>query len=527
MNAIIFTIKLEQPLLVTQLGSGDENSAVSLSYIPGSVLRGALARSYIERYGIQDAAADPTCRRLFFNGDVYVLDCYPLDHSGKRSLPTPLSWYADKENLANWNKDRKAPPLLQIYDAAVDASTISELKDPKPLFASDSFCHINDDASVEFIKRKRRISIHIQREHQRKLKTKDDTQVYSYEAIADGEQLAGVILVPDAQVVNDVYELLHDVPELHIGGSHTAGYGHVYLSDVGISPGWQEYRPEGELEEPITIITLLSDTVIVDKFGQYSDDISQAIGATNKPLRCYRRMKIVGGFNRKWGLPLPQAYALQAGSVFVYSSSDLNTERIKRYIDTGIGERRRDGFGRIAVNWLTCDERQAGAYNDELPVSSPPILKAPAARAVAQRIVDNHLRRRLDAKLYNAVLDLSIQGKPSNSVLMRVRLAAREAMFKQDIAPVQLLLQDVQDKAAGKSLKDARLNKDTLYEWLWRLTMDKDVESSLRLDAEVTKPLQIGDIRAYLTEQLRAEYAARLIDGVIKKKIQEQREAKK
>lgn len=35
-------------------------------------------------------------------------------------------------------------------------------------------------------------------------------------------------------------------------------------------------------------------------------------------VRYYIGQREIGGFNRTWGLPLPQAVAFQMGSVFVY-----------------------------------------------------------------------------------------------------------------------------------------------------------------------------------------------------------------
>jgi len=42
MKALLITLRLEQPVLVSQPQGGDENSSVSHVYIPGAVLRGAL-----------------------------------------------------------------------------------------------------------------------------------------------------------------------------------------------------------------------------------------------------------------------------------------------------------------------------------------------------------------------------------------------------------------------------------------------------------------------------------------------------
>ena len=53
-----YTLRLESPALLTSLG-GDPNSSQSLSYIPGTALRGVVAR------GLGDPGSDEEKMRLF------------------------------------------------------------------------------------------------------------------------------------------------------------------------------------------------------------------------------------------------------------------------------------------------------------------------------------------------------------------------------------------------------------------------------------------------------------------------------
>ncbi len=75
MNALTFQIHLHEPVLVTQGGSGDPNSAVGFDFIPGSVIRGALIGKYIQgRNEDKVDATDKDFRRLFFDGNVSFLN---------------------------------------------------------------------------------------------------------------------------------------------------------------------------------------------------------------------------------------------------------------------------------------------------------------------------------------------------------------------------------------------------------------------------------------------------------------------
>ncbi|HLM62371.1 MAG TPA: hypothetical protein VK308_16335, partial [Pyrinomonadaceae bacterium] len=120
MKAITFTVELLEPMLCVGL-EGDPNAGVSLKYIPGSVLRGAI----IGKYGkIRDASATPE-NELFFNGAVRYLNAYVLI-DGKRSLPVPLSWHKEKDAEEKAGSD--------FYDLIrFDAPN---LENPKPLNAA-------------------------------------------------------------------------------------------------------------------------------------------------------------------------------------------------------------------------------------------------------------------------------------------------------------------------------------------------------------------------------------------------------
>src|SRR5207253_4534369 len=88
-----------QPMLATGL-EGDPNAGVSLPYIAGSVVRGAVIGLFLQHNSQKDLAVAE--RDLFFNDQVRFLNAYPLvevsnNELPKRSLPTPLSWHKEKD----------------------------------------------------------------------------------------------------------------------------------------------------------------------------------------------------------------------------------------------------------------------------------------------------------------------------------------------------------------------------------------------------------------------------------------------
>ncbi|MCP4646813.1 MAG: RAMP superfamily protein, partial [bacterium] len=96
MNGLSYTLRLIEPVLLNSLEGGDANSAKSLSYIPGSVIRGAVISAYLKSNHFADAD-DSQFRSLFLDGSTRYLHAFP-DDEGYRTLPTPLSWKVRKDD---------------------------------------------------------------------------------------------------------------------------------------------------------------------------------------------------------------------------------------------------------------------------------------------------------------------------------------------------------------------------------------------------------------------------------------------
>ena len=230
------------------------------------------------------------------------------------------------------------------------------------------------------------------------------SQVYRYEALAAGQLFAGVIVAEDAGDLNLIEPWLKAVN--HLGGAQTAGYGHVVVEDIERQENWQEYNPDSPLTERV-VITLLSDLLLRDGSGNMADAPGTALGITSEPVKAFRRLHITGGFNRKWGLPLPQGWAIEAGSVFVYSTAGLDRMALLQAAERGIGERLAEGYGRIAVDWHTQPAQikhplaKPTASSDTLPRMSV------EGKTLAQRMAVRRLEAHLDRSLAKQVVVLT------------------------------------------------------------------------------------------------------------------------
>jgi CRISPR-associated protein Csx10 len=513
MKALSYQVRLLEPLLATQLGAGEENSSQSSCFIPGSMLRGALVNLYLKMRKAQgrevvDPAIDPDCRRLFFEGATCYLNAYPVASNSLRTLPKPLSWYVEKEEVES---DEGT-----IYDFAVEPQRFEGMK-----AVPGDFCRIYDDSAV-FVKTRSSLMMH-NASKDRMVREKERSTVYRYEAIAAG-QVFGAVIISENIADLKLLQSLIDKSEIHIGGSRSAGYGRVAFSVDGINSEWYECGEDYKDTGDHIVITLLSDLILRDETGHFTTDLDGFIGCRH--IRAYQAMKVTGGFNRKWGLPLSQAPALQAGSVFVYPPGGIDEATLRKYLVEGIGERRLDGFGRVAIN---LNKQETLNKNIDTIREVPPVVSVESlseeSRELACRLAARRLKNMLDQRLLKAIDPLSIDNPPENAQLNRLREVARQAWYK---GMPELILNHLKNlRAAGEQFKRARVGGKSargegkrLYTWL----NEGIGQEKIWADYLEVRPPRIAGVTAEITKALKLEYTVRLLEALLRKTIRERQE---
>ena len=535
MNIIPYRVTLLEPLLATRI-AGDPNSGVSYPYVPGSLVRGAAVAMYARNKGIVAVdAREEEARRLFFDGRTRYLNAYPADASGRRTLPTPRSLF---------HVEGEESPIYDFALEVIDAVNEETVQFVGAARDSQPFCRI-DDSNIFFISPKRRINVHTQRDRVKGRATEVSGAVFQYDALEEGQTFAGWVLVDKDDDVELLSSLLRHIYRL--GGSSNSGYGRVTVA-VDAPQNIQVWREIPKQIVPIDagetfVVTLLSDTLVRDpNTGQYTWDLRPALQqllsveiehihpiAGEEEQRSVWRLDEVGGFNRAWGLPLPQAQAIVGGSVFVFRArSPTPAQTIAGAEWDGIGERRAEGFGRLAFNWQTETE----LIRVDPPVVSlidqlVPNLDGPA-RNIAQQMAMRMLRRELDAKLRKAINDIRPKHLSiSNTQLSRLRIIAREALPNGDLARLQKYLDE--NIKTRRSVRDqfdrTRLgSEERLSQWLEeRLSQPETVWDKIGAQ---TLSKRIGANVLVSTRddtELAREYTIRLIDGVLARLAKERR----
>jgi len=518
MKVVTYRIALLEPTLVAA-AEGDPNSGVAYEFLPGSVLRGAIIARYLRQGSARELdAADPLVRRLFFEGTTRYLNGYSLGPHGERTLPTPLSWL------------RKKGEESLVYDFAVEEPQGKEQWQS----VSSPFCAVNGD-TVRVVRPDRHISVHTARTRRfgrampRKKIEGDDIEgaVYRYDALAAGQTFEAVVICEHDEDIAPLLPLLKG--EATLGGSRTGGYGRVSFHEAEVAGG--DWREVGDsltlLPDGTVIVTLLSDALTRDQYGQFVVDPEAVRAALAARLNCplelkqaFLRGRAVGGFNRKWGLPLPQAFAVEMGSVFVLSAVHCTQDRLHELETRGIGERLAEGFGRIAVNWHGEEPKlQVDTTPDSLSIATKAIPPGTASEAVARRMVDRMLRQQLDAALTERANTLAgFIRRPSPSQLSRLQAVIQDTLEQrpdEGRSRLTAYLDGIQGRqTTRRQFTGDRIGGKTLLEWLrFRLDDTTDIWDELHIRASDLP--EVGGVKAALSSQLAYAYNLRLIHGVL------------
>lgn len=553
MKVITYRVTLLEPVLVTSL-QGDPNSAVAFDYLPGSVLRGMVIGKYL---GPKVAdTSDGMLQRLFFDGTTRYLNGYPLDVYDQPGLPVPASWRRVKHDER------------EIFDFAVEAQKGKEQWQPVP-----APFYTQSDEDVRLIQPARNVAVHTQRTARfgrampryrparngqaaakvRELLTEDEIvgAVYRYDALAAGQSFQAAIICDYDADASTLFPFIRD--HVSLGGSRSGGYGQAEISKVQVYDHdleWHALDDSEDVPEGMLIVTLRSDVLLRDERGQFTVDpelvgrvLSRHLQVELKLEDAFLNSQLVGGFNRRWRLPLPQALAMRMGSVLIFQDPGCDPTALAALEVRGIGERRAEGFGRIVFNRQRVAELTVSKNTRSARDSTLFTISEEPARNLAERMVGRMLKQRLDEGLLAAANTTEIVNPPSNAQLSRLRGVVLETLYstKMDTSKICQFIESIENRSsARRQFERSTINttkKIPLLRWLkywlqsdrqgkWMMG-DKDQEwkdllhlngnkGGIRIDS-----LGIGDVGANIDDDLRLEYMLRLLDLVLARAAKE------
>lgn len=544
MIVIRYIFHLIEPLLATGL-EGDPNTKSSLNYIPGSMVRGALIGQYLrgKNRELLDARGEVE-RRLFLDDTTKFLNAYPAkDLEGEqvltRLLPTPLSLYQDKAVAGN--------DLEEVYDFTIEYPDLFRSAKAQAKAINKSFCWLHED-ELNLHSPNRLIQIHTARSRVKGRAMEADGAVFQYDALAPRQTFGGFIFC-DQNYPKDAEMLLALLQNgtFSMGGSRVAGYGRIRVQ-AEIDDEWQ-----GEAGNEIASlsakdklrITCLSPLTLRGPHGEPTADllvetVAKLLGLpasalTSCPSETVRKLISVGGFNRAWGLPMPQQHAVAPGSVFSFDvHNEISAEALLQLQNSGIGEQQIDGFGRVAINW----QQEATLRHEPIlnwSYQSPAVTIEPVHASLVRQMGQRILRREVEQSVAARVQDWRLKDRTvvSNSLISRLRTTTRRILFQlpqmtdqirsetdvENLAaevfePLQNLLKELKPTAADQLTKARfkRANK-RLSAWL-----EEQMNSATSLwPDEIRSPeaVILGNETIAAPAGWKVEYTLRLIDGVL------------
>ena len=548
MNGFRYTLQLLEPLLANSL-AGDTNSAQTLPYIPGGIVRGALASAWLRGKMLAPGSDDEaTFRRLFVRPATRYLHAYPTSEK-QRMLPTPLSWNRQKHA----NEQESLVYDLAFGEPQHDGQPLDDLR---PI--DFRFYRRPAGERVYYPLLGRQVYVHTQRDAVLGRASAERGAVYRYESLPADSRWMGVILTETEEDAAALKQLLKQLGDVSLGKARTAGYGRTRVEAIEDLDGWEEapdadatttyeteendYNGPTRLQPPDTLsefwLVCLSPLLTRDENGQPGPDPTRALslrlGTKVTIEQAFRRPEVVGGYNRKWGTYLPQAVAAAAGTVFRCNvETFVSWDRLTELTESGLGERRGEGFGRVAVKWMGTEELTTQRDEPQADTIAEATLSE-TDTALARFMLERMLRRRLDAGVIDTArrwLPRPKQPLPSPSQIGRWQVVIRNALAslaaKDDNAAAHLAAvkafadrERQRNSRAWQKMNRTRLVGETpeprLTDWIdGLLTGERSILKAIMGQGQQHRQT-LGDIIVEPDEAMRAEYTLRLIDAVLR-----------
>lgn len=366
---------LKSPLTI-QLNRQSSDSQ-TLKHLPGSTLRGALAGKYLRGVGSSD---DDGFKTLFLQNPAAFPNLLPLALESADSRVLPLSVVSCKRQtgFAAAGKHGVSDLLAEKTAARIDPAFDPEKRCPhcredmKPLegFWNNALTRPRSGQPTLIAKRHTGID--------RDTGTVSLSNFFTTQAMADHfkeektgdfhpQRLTGSLRLDSAQV--DALIPLLEGP-VFAGGDRTRGYGELEISIEAdprppSTPDLQEWSDRftakaaplltnGPEMPPGLYFTLdlESDAILVDPFLRPTHTPPINLDGVSLVMKMARG-KTIRGWNAAWGLPKPDEMAVAMGSVFLYRFTGSGVDELASFLqgllDSGIGLRKEEGFGRISI----------------------------------------------------------------------------------------------------------------------------------------------------------------------------------
>jgi CRISPR-associated protein Csx10 len=371
------TLQLCAPLALHQTRTGVQYVETH-DYIPGTALRGALAETYLAQHG----QPDDLFHALFLSDQVQYGDLWPIIEGKSTTLIPATAQACKRDRLKHATSFRDT--LLDALSSQYTDVKCKECNEPLDRMSG----YLCDMKNVQSLSPRSRLRVSTAIE--RGTGTVAREMLFTQHTLIGKRQIdekstsnktevlfQGSIRLSDPTLQNELAPFLQHDTQMFLGAGRSRGLGHVRIK------AWQATTTSDPLEErwrkfntvasragdnPCTryfSLTLLSHLALRDNllrpvlgeitpqhFGLLPQVIWVHYPGAVQPV-VYLSTITVAGWNVATGLPKTDTVALARGSVLLgqceAAQEPAVLARLAEIEAQGVGERRGEGFGRVAV----------------------------------------------------------------------------------------------------------------------------------------------------------------------------------
>ena len=331
----------------------------------------------------------------------------------------------------------------------------------------------------------------------------DGGALFTYNAIQPEQTFQGAVLGSE----NDLKQLkrwLKSPKSVSIGRSRSAQYGKALFKWIDDDPQllndrveWEGFKKASQRLanfEKRLIITTLSPLLTVNNNGHPIASFPEQemintleLRGTTKPklLSSFTRTEAISGYNTYLRLPRQQSQAIAAGSVFEFELDHKPTDaKLLELEQNGLGIRKGEGFGRIAVNRQNNLELEPETQlDDPNNVNHPDTPKVEITSDLSQilnRVILTNCASQMQEYARNIAQQLAANNKiPNNSLLGRLRLFLRNNKLKESLEQLR--------NPAKDQLTNLLPNQQTLFDIFKKASTKQGLFTKKYIENEVQK----------------------------------------
>lgn len=461
---IKYVIKNKEPLRIGNDSTSQSGQTITLRYIPGTTIRGWVINQ------LSNGSDFEKLKEELFSDQVRYLNAY-LSTSEQELIPSPKGFYEDK-TIADGKKKIENVILNGDFSEGYKRASLGR------------FCYIQQGCIHYY-----NVATDSDMKIKMNLKKGETQTVFRNEYIKPGHCFTGYIAVKKQETA-EIIKKLFDRKQIIIGNARSAGFGKCQIMSCKIihELPYEKYLPVKEQKKSCYMM-LLSNTVLMSETGEICGFTDEKIKELEEKMKvenleiayCSTSTVNVSGYNRNWGIKIPSAMTYEQGSVFhLKYDGVLTVETMKELVDTGIGIRHNEGFGRILFldDYETVQYKISEKYDSMLEREEKKEKLSDddehVLRMAAKTYYTNIIRRKMQEYVLKKVKEKSFWGvRTSNSQLgtLDSKITANKYNVKQAKKAIDEYLEHANAKESGNrvqkqhnSLKETKSFIDEIWE---------------------------------------------------------------